>query len=182
MIWKIAEEDCSVSYKALFKFLYPKVFRFAFNYIKQAERAEEIAGDVLFQLWEKRADAVYIKNIEVYSFVLARNKALNELRQRKPDLSLDDIDIDLHFHEQTPENLLISQELVARINAAVSKLPPRAKMVYQLVKEEGLSYKEAAQILDISAKTVDAHLVSAMSKIMELLSKDSDLKKYFHRD
>jgi RNA polymerase sigma factor (sigma-70 family) len=65
-----------------------------------------------------------------------------------------------------PEELLIKDELTYRIASAINDLPPKCQQVYKLVREEGFTYKEVAQLLDISTNTVDRHLNNALHKLM----------------
>nr|WP_278653485.1 sigma-70 family RNA polymerase sigma factor [Bacteroides clarus] len=87
--------------------------------------------------------------------------------------SIDNIAIDIFAHTNiTPEDELISQEEISEINLAINSLPNKCKIAFKLVKENHLKYKEAAEILNISVKTLEAHLTTAMKKIREKL-KDS---------
>jgi RNA polymerase sigma-70 factor (ECF subfamily) len=56
------------------------------------------------------------------------------------------------------------------MNQAIETLPQQCKIIFSLVKEEGLKYKEVAQILDISPRTVETQLVRAMQKLDKILS------------
>jgi RNA polymerase sigma factor (sigma-70 family) len=60
--------------------------------------------------------------------------------------------------------------LLRRINNAINALPPRCKLVFKLVKEDGLPYREVADILDISVKTIDNQLAIALRKISEAIN------------
>jgi len=82
---------------------------------------------------------------------------------------LDDIEVDVIFDTQTPEQILINDELKKKLEVAIQALPTRCKLVFKLIKEDGLSYKEAADILNISVKTVDAHLVTSIKKLTSTL-------------
>ena len=62
-----------------------------------------------------------------------------------------------------------------RISNAIEQLPPRCKIIYKLIKEDGLRYKEVAEILDISIKTIDNQLAIALKKISTAIQ--VDLKK-----
>jgi RNA polymerase sigma-70 factor (ECF subfamily) len=65
----------------------------------------------------------------------------------------------------TPERMLITKEMASQINKAVDALPPKCKLVFKLVREEGLKYREAAEILNISPRTVDTQMTIALKKI-----------------
>ena len=88
-------------------------------------------------------------------------------------VSLDEISIDLFTStETTPEEELISQEGIHRLNLAIDSLPAKCKMAFKLVREDKLKYKEVAAILDISVKTLEAHLTNAVRKLRETLADD----------
>ena len=64
---------------------------------------------------------------------------------------------------------MITAELFRKIEKAVDELPPRCKMIFKLVRQDGLKYKEVAEILDVSTNTVDAQMVIAVKRISEKL-------------
>ena len=61
--------------------------------------------------------------------------------------------------------MMITADMVNKILEAVNQLPPRCKLVYKFIKEDGLRYKEVAAILNISVKTIDNQLAIALKKI-----------------
>ena len=167
LVNSIALHNTQKEYKKLFDLLFPSLYRFAYSLLKSKEQAEEVASDVMIALWYDRQTLIHIENIKVYAFVIARNKSLNILKKqaRQEIIALDDIDIELVLNAPTPEQILINDELKEKLESAVQSLPSKCKLVFKLVKEEGLSYKETAEILKISVKTVDAHLVTAVKKL-----------------
>jgi RNA polymerase sigma-70 factor (ECF subfamily) len=104
--------------------------------------------------------------------VIARNLSLNALKKGSADrfVSLDDQHIAINSDNLTPEQLLIDAQNKADLQKSTNALPTRCKLVFKLIKEEGLSYKEVAEVLNISPKTVDAHLVTAMKKLSKALN------------
>ena len=60
---------------------------------------------------------------------------------------------------------MITAEIMKKIREAVNDLPPRCKMIFKLVREDGLRYKEVADILNVSVNTVDAQMVIAVKRI-----------------
>lgn len=164
------------AYKQLFHLLYPSLKRFAAGILKDAELAEEIAGDVMIALWRNHTSLLDIGNIKVYAIIMAKNRCLDILRKQKREPQFTgDADITLIPDTYTPEQVLITTELRTVIQEGINTLPPQCKLVFHLIKEEKLSYKEAAEILNISAKTVDAHLVTAIKKIAHYLKSEYNL-------
>jgi DNA-directed RNA polymerase specialized sigma subunit len=96
-----------------------------------------------------------------------RNTALNYLDKEKRNkvIQLEDLSVSISIDEICPESELISKELKSAIGRAVDHLPERCKLIFSLAKIEQLKYKEIAQILDISVKTIDNQLAIAMKKI-----------------
>ena len=174
---QIALYNSQNAYKQLFKILFPSLFRFSFSLLKSRELAEEVASDVMMVLWRSRLKLLEIDNIKVYAFVIARNLSFNCLNKNSKHqlISIDDIEIEVFLDNLTPEQIFINDELKKKLELATQALPSRCKLVFKLIKEEGLSYKETAAILNISTKTVDAHLVTAIKKLTAILKVEFNL-------
>lgn len=166
----IAADD-QAAYKMLFESYYDRLHRLALLITRSKELSEEIVSDVFIALWRNRAKALDISNLRVYLYIATRNTALNYHKklQKKAMLRLDDLEVELADPYANPEQAFITREMDGRIRAAIDALPPRCKMVFKLVKEDGLSYKEAAEVLGLSVGTVDNQLVIAIKKIASAL-------------
>ncbi|WP_239684410.1 RNA polymerase sigma-70 factor [Sunxiuqinia dokdonensis] len=162
------------SFTIFFDYYYSKMVRFA-TIIAQSEiLAEEIVLDVFLKIWQQKNKADAISNIETYLFVSVRNTAINSLKKDQKfhiDM-LDDAHIQLVDFKPSADNLLIEHEMWEALNNAVNQLPAKCKMIFKLIREDGLSRNEAAQVLDISAKTIDSQIVIAVRKIAEQLHID----------
>jgi len=174
---QMAINNSEKAYKELFKLLFKPLSEFAYCFLKSYEQAEELASDVMFILWDRRVDLLIVENIQAYAFIIVKNRALSSLKKihKNETISLDDISIEVFLNYETPEEILISEELRLILESAINSLPPKGKMVFKLIKEDGFSYKEVGDILNISTKTVDAHLVTALKKITTILNKEFNL-------
>jgi len=165
---RIAHYDDQQAYKLLFTALYPYLYPFARVLVKTKEPAEEIVSDVFIKVWEKRKELDKIDNLKLYLYVATRHIALNylEKERRKPASLIDYFQhaelISVHLD---PEQLLITADMMAMLRKAVDQLPPKCKVIFKLVKEDGLKYKEVAEILGISVKTVENQLAIALHKL-----------------
>ncbi|WP_285057372.1 RNA polymerase sigma factor [Pedobacter ginsengisoli] len=177
LIKHIALHNSENAYEKLFKYLFPSLYRFCFYLLKSRELAEEAASDVMITIWRNREKLSDVKNVKVYAFVIARNLSLNIInKQAKQEwVAIDDLDMEIILDNLNPEQLLINGELKKKLERAVETLPAQCKLVFKLIKEDGLSYKETANILNISIKTVDAHLVSAIKKLTTVLQAEFNL-------
>jgi RNA polymerase sigma-70 factor (ECF subfamily) len=144
-----------------------RLFQFAFTFVQNREQAEEIVNDVFLKLWQGRSKIDGIDNISVYLYVAIKNMAANYLRRSKGKYQVDlEKQVVHHFYlSPDPEQLLITDELRKRIASSIDELPTRCKLIFKLVKEDGLSATEVAVILEISYKTVTTQLSIALKKL-----------------
>ena len=175
---RIALYDDEPAYKEIFFTYYTPLLRFAQTFVDDRQSAEEIVSDVMMKIWEKRKGLPSISNLRVYLYISTKNTALNYLaKQKKVEIvSIEYLNLDFPSNTLNPEQLMISAEMMRRINNAINSLPPRCKLVFKLVKEDGLPYKEVADILDISIKTIDSQLAIAMRKISEAINLQLKMK------
>jgi RNA polymerase sigma-70 factor (ECF subfamily) len=146
-----------------------RLYKLAYSIVGDKGAAEEITNDVFVRIWEKRSLLKDVVSPELYLLKCARNRALEFLRGQKMDiiLSEDDLhDFPLQW-EVSPEQLLISSEMVRQINKVIDQLSPKCKLVFLLVKESNLKYREVADLLHISIKTVEAQMAIALKKISQ---------------
>ena len=127
--------------------------------------------DMFTHLWQKRDGLADVASIEKFLYVSTKNKAIDNLRLKKELITLDGggENYKEFITQRDPEKLLIEKELFDTINEAILALPEKCRLVYRMVKEEGLKYKEVAELLDISPKTVDNQVNHAMKKIREVV-------------
>lgn len=153
--------------------LYSKdLYHFALGYVNVRELAEEVVSDVFLEVWNNRFRLDEIVNIKSWLLVMVRNRAISYLRKEQIDntVSFDEIG---EFHVplfQLPDDNIISREEIAKINQAITALPPRCKEVFVLAKIEKQPYKKIAEMLNISVKTINVHIAKALNIISQSLS------------
>lgn len=150
-----------------------KVIRFISLFVQNDQECEELASDVFVSLWTNRRKLADIEDLDSYIFITAKNKALNHLRSEKielVDLEASYVDA-FHNTETTPESIYITQETVEKLNSAINELPQKTKLAFYLVREDKMKYKEAAEVLGVSIKTIEKQVASAVAKLKERLSK-----------
>jgi RNA polymerase sigma-70 factor (family 1) len=164
---RISRFDDQLAYKELFTAFYPSLIQFVSGIIKSRQTAEEIVSDLFMKIWEKRKTLEEIHNLRVYCFVSARHLSINQLEKQKKQhhSDIDNFKSCLIHSAPNPEECMISAEMLRRIHEIVEKLPPRCKLSFKLVKEYGFKYREAAEILQVSEKTIENQLAIALRKI-----------------
>lgn len=168
---RIALFEDMEAYKELYYHYFDGLQRFTWTFVKSNEVAEEIVSDVFIKIWQIRNRLTEIENLKVYLYTIARNFSLNYLQrsQKNPPLSLDEVNIEPRVEFGNPEDIFITEELKNRIQVLIGELPPQCRLIFQLVKEDGLAYKEAAEILQVSSLTVRNQLAIAVRKIAAAL-------------
>ena len=168
---RIALYEDLKAYQALYELLAARLKRFCFSFVKSPEAADEIVSDVFIKLWQIKNKLPEIDNLKVYLYTVAKNFCLNYITRnfKNPVVLLDEIDIEPVVHIGNPEELCISADIVHKIRQAVRQLPPRSRLIFQMVKEDGMRYKEVADILHISVLTVRNQLAIAVQKLAAAL-------------
>jgi RNA polymerase sigma-70 factor (family 1) len=163
---RVSRYDDQLAYKELFISFYPSLLQFITGIIKSRQSAEEVVSDLFLKIWEKRKTLEEIQNLRVYCFVAARHLSINQLeKQKRQHINIEDYK-NRHMHPAPdPEQCMISAEMLRLIQEVVEQLPPRCKLSFKLVKEHGFKYREAAEILQVSEKTIENQLSIALKKI-----------------
>jgi RNA polymerase sigma-70 factor (family 1) len=171
LLHRIQHQSDQQAFKQFYKSHFFRLYQFAYSYVHSKESAEEVVNDVFLNIWQKRATLDTIANINVYLYVAVKNASLNYLRKKNlPEpVSMDDLSVHHLRLASNPETVLINRELQLRIRKAIESLPPRCRLIFKLIKEDGLSYKEVAAILEVSVKTVDTQLYLALKKLSHSL-------------
>lgn len=167
LLQELALNSSEAAFKSLYFSYGDRIMRYLFLYVKSNEVAEELNSDVFLTLWKNRRLLLEIEHFDAYIYRIAKFKALNYLRdEKKIYVDIDELPIDLFANTgTTPEDDYFSKELIEALNQAIEQLPNRCKMAFKLVREDKMKYKDAAEHLGISIKTLEAHLTSAMKKI-----------------
>ncbi|MBX9781699.1 MAG: RNA polymerase sigma-70 factor [Chitinophagaceae bacterium] len=165
---RLAVYEEESAYKEIFFMLFSSLTRFSLSIVHSRELAEEIVSDIFFiQLWNNRKEAEAIEDLRLYLFIAVKNNSVRKLKQQRKNtpVSIDDLSIELDSFYLNPEQQLLSGETLHSIERAIEQLPPRARLIFKLAKEDKMRYKEIASLLNISVKTVDHQLAIALKKI-----------------
>jgi RNA polymerase sigma-70 factor (family 1) len=158
--------------KELYRIFYKKLVQFAYVLVRSRELSEEVVEDVFIKLWHKKEQIREIHNLRVYLYVATKNTALNYLSKKASELitaPFDYLEINMESLDASPEQLMITAEMIRKIQAAVDALPPRCKIIFKLIREDGLKYKEVSDVLGISINTIDSQMAIAVKRISMVL-------------
>jgi RNA polymerase sigma-70 factor (ECF subfamily) len=158
------------AYDSVFRHWYPILVRVATALLRDVDAAEEVAQEVMLELWRRRHVLDTDVPLRAYLLRSIRNRALNQLRHLKVRReTLSDVEA-LYDTPVGSDQPVVAKELAAAAQAAFKDLPPRCREVFELSRVHGLKYAEIAEALDISQKTVEAQIGKALRIFRERLS------------
>jgi RNA polymerase sigma-70 factor (ECF subfamily) len=147
----------------LFRSHYKGLCRFALGYVKQEETAREIVQDAFVSIWEKRDTIDPSKPVKSYLSTTVRNKCLNHLRDHKKFstglLTLENLPEEAGYEQA---DKLVEQEIMDKIANAIGELPEKCREIFKLNRYQNLKYKQIADQLGISVKTVETQMSKAL--------------------
>ncbi|MCK5102791.1 MAG: RNA polymerase sigma-70 factor [Cyclobacteriaceae bacterium] len=166
-ISKITQEDDQRAFRFLFDYYYPKLINYSRYLLESKSASDEVISNVFIGIWNNRTSINKIEKFDSYVFRSVKNKCLSYLRDMHR-LQFEELNIEdskLIKSVRSPESALINEELREEILKALDNLPPRCRLVFELIKQDGFKYKEVAELLDVSVNTVENQMGTAMSKL-----------------
>lgn len=151
-------------------------YHLCLHYLHDEKVAEEIVQDTFLKLWEIRETLNDQINIRNFLYTITKNNCLNYLRNQKISMKhLKNMKyLEMQFNYETLEklgNYLHVEELRAKIEETILKLPAEVIETFKLSRFEELSYKEISDQQSISIKTVEARISKAL-RILRVELKD----------
>ncbi|MBO9617394.1 MAG: RNA polymerase sigma-70 factor [Niabella sp.] len=160
------------AFTRLYELFYKRLYGFSLSLVKVSDIANEVVEDVFMKLWTNRSLLENVENLSVYLYIAVKNQSLNRLSAKAKEWmvsGLDDLEMDVALISADPYTHTITNEMLRRVNTAIEQLPPRCKMIFKLVREDGLKYKDVAAILNISVNTIDVQMATAVKRISTAL-------------
>ncbi|MEO9806477.1 MAG: RNA polymerase sigma-70 factor [Reichenbachiella sp.] len=158
------------AFEDLFKEYYPYLCSFAKKYVADIDDCKDIVHNVFLNLWQKQADLHSDTSLKSYLFKSVHNRCLNYIRDRKKivhhDLSMESLPL-ADYIEST--DYLEQSELEIKIKVSIDDLPDSCRQVFILSRFEEKKYKEIAEQLGISVKTVEGQMSRALKILREKL-------------
>ncbi|GAB2971924.1 RNA polymerase sigma-70 factor [Mucilaginibacter puniceus] len=172
-LWhRICFDDDVKAFESFYYLLFDALVKFSMMYIHQKEEAEEIVTDVFVKSWMNRSNMQHIQRPDTYFFVAVKNQSLNYLKKYSSIrvVPVEDSNEVNFVDTANPHMQLEKKELHFYLDKSIEALPQQCRIIFRLIKEDGLKYKEVAEILNISPRTVQTQLARAMQKLSVALS------------
>lgn len=168
------QNDKKSDFSRVYSIYFPKLVRFAREFVLSTEDAENIIQDIFIYLWEHQEILGSLSNLNAFLFVLVKNKCIDFIRQKKLleqkrkefEMVMDrELQLKMYALQQFDENALSTEDIEVILNNAINSLPEKCREVFILSRMEGLKYREIAERLNISTKTVENQIITALKKL-----------------
>jgi RNA polymerase sigma-70 factor (ECF subfamily) len=164
--WKIFEEIREgnlITFEYVFRKYYGALCNFAGKYIRDLDMAEEVVQELFYKLWEKRDKLNINVSLKSYLYRSVYNGCLQYLNHRTIEIKYEDYyrKQDKEYNDDALEALKM-QELNEIINNTLDSMPERCRKIFLLNRFEGLKYREIAEKLSLSIKTIEANMGKAL--------------------
>ena len=156
----------------IFRTHYDGLCRFTAHLINSSDDVEDLVQDIFVRIWLKRENWHPKGSIRAYLFKAAHNQALNFLKSRQVR-DVANVQIDDLFPSDSstdPVEEMINRDVKASISKAIETLPKKCRLVFTLNRQDGLSYSEIADVLNISVRTVENQIARALKALRKELA------------
>jgi len=157
------------AFDTVFRSHYAHLVRMAESVVREHALAEEVAQEVMLELWRRRESLQVEQTFRAYLVRSTRNRALNHVRHQRVvarEAAIAAIDPP---SSPSAEDEMLGSELEQAVRAAIDGLPEKYREVFQLSRDQGLRYAEIAVALDISVKTVEKRMGQALAELRRRL-------------
>ncbi|WP_297085943.1 RNA polymerase sigma-70 factor [uncultured Draconibacterium sp.] len=166
------------AFEKLFKTYYGYLCSFATKILNNPDSAEEIVQEFFVKFWERRSDLSIETSLKNYLFRSVKNLCLNHIKHN--NIKLQHAKTVLAETEMQPfNNSYVEVHLADDIAKSIEELPEKRREIFRLSREEGLKYREIAEKLNLSVKTVEAQMGLAIKSLRDKLKKYNTFLFYF---
>jgi RNA polymerase sigma factor (sigma-70 family) len=169
------QQGSEEAFTALYNHYGPRLYLNILRMIKDDSQTGELVQELFTRIWQKRTSKGISENFEGYVYRVAQNLVYDFFRRLKRDHQLL-----TKFRALAEENYEYIEERLQQkehfhfLHKAIEQLPPQQRKVYELIKENGCTYKKAAEILGISPLTVKEYVVAVNKSIRNYILTHTD--------
>lgn len=159
-----------IAFEAVFYYFRPRLLRYTFRYLKNETAAEDLTTEILVKVWQNRQSVIHASTFENYIFTIARNRLIKAWQKRMEGLLT--LDMAGEYSDSTGANdAVLYKELEQHYQESLAKIPEQRRRIFLLHREQNLSYREIAQQLNISPKTVENQVAATLKYLRSQLAR-----------
>ena len=155
------------SFNMIFRRYYTPMVRFCIRFVGDADQAAEIVQDLFVKLWSGRERLSVSSSFESYLLRAVRNSAITYINKERAHAEVHERIFDGDSDETDPSETLQSNNLEQTYQKILAVMPEKRREVFLASRFDGLKYAEIAAKLNMSQKTVEAHMSAAIKQLKE---------------
>jgi RNA polymerase sigma-70 factor (ECF subfamily) len=168
---KIRKGDIE-AFEILFHRFYSGLYNYAVSLLRKEEIAEEVVQDVFYNIWKNRESLRIQRTWQGYLYRAVYNNSMMYLRKTRREYPMDDgTAVEPAGNSPDPSQLMQYNEASELVTRILEDLPARTREIFLMNRQEGLKYREIAEKLSISVKTVEANMGKALKALRTSLEK-----------
>ena len=161
------KDNSQTAFKVVYEEYFAKLTQFIFKMSRNQNLSEEMAQQTMVKVWEQREKIILTTSLKSYLYKVSYNEYLIYLRTKSKFPNIEDAVIEAIDEIEDEQD---NQILLDKIRKEIDNLPPKCREVFILSKINGMKYKEIAEQLNISTKTIESHMTKALKQIREALT------------
>ncbi|NER13779.1 RNA polymerase sigma-70 factor [Leptobacterium flavescens] len=169
---KALKQGNKYAFKHLFERYYQRLVAYIMSYNNNQAQAEDIVQQAYIRLWENRNRLDEGRSPKHYLYAIAYNNYIDSVKKDKRKQKLLNELWERALQDRVEEDTESMEKRMLKLRSVIDALPPRCREVIRLNKISGAGYKEIAERLSISVKTVEYHMCTAYKRIREAFEKD----------
>ncbi len=159
------------AFERLFRSMYRELCIHADKFVPESDQAEEIVQEMFFSIWSKREGLNVTTSIRSYMYRAVRNSCLNYIKHLKVKDSYQKYNKEVISQSETDAgDSMVATELEEKINDSIASLPKERQRIFRMNRHDGLKYREIADKLGLSVKTVEAQMGKALKFLRSQLT------------
>lgn len=160
----------TASFDVLFLLYYPRLLTFIASLVKNQDDAKDISQDIFLKLWNNREKMPKVNSLKSYLFQMAKNGVYDYFRHHALYENHGEIQNYEGVGLDSVTEAVEASELELLIDIVIGNMPPQRKDIFIMSRKEGLSNDDISKKLNISKRTVESHISSALNDIRKLIS------------
>ena len=165
----LAQKDES-AFELVFKTHFKRLHAYAFTILQDEMEAEEMVQQVFFKLWDRNENLSLSGSVSSYLYRAVHNESLNYIKHQKVRSNHQlHVAYSMKNEVEHPAKKVMAGELEKKIHTALNELPEQCRTIFQMSRFDELKYREIADKLGISVKTVENQMGKALKLLREKL-------------
>lgn len=154
--------DTTAVFETVFKDNFKNLHAYACSILKDSDDAEEMVQNVFYKLWEKKEKIDELQSVPAYLYRSVYNECMNFVKHEKVKTAYEAHAVHHGNIASRPVDNADTKQLEARIAEAMSSLPEQCRTIFQMSRYEELKYREIADKMGLSVKTIENQMGKAL--------------------